>query len=103
MSDPSRLSYEASHPTVAEHCDLEAGFAAGCTDVLTFGQGEGRAAGTEEVRKAGFGEAVRRYRITYPCSRCGQLIALEVLPPQRSSIGDTISARRWVLVRLPTS
>ena len=37
-----------------------------------------RIAGVEEGRKAGFAEAVRRYRITYPCKRCGKLMVATV-------------------------
>jgi hypothetical protein len=128
---PSRLRYEASHPTVAVHCDVEtkarlvalrdatglplgalvkqalsvlesdleaarqAGFAAGFADGRRVGEVAGRAAGVEEGRKAGFAEAVRRYRITYPCSRCGKLIALAVGSEAADDAREAITDAGW--------
>jgi flagellar biosynthesis/type III secretory pathway protein FliH len=105
---PSRLRYEAAHPTVAVHCDAEtkarlvalreatdlslgslvkqalgvlerdvgaarsAGAAQGREAGRRSGLAEGRLAGREEGRQAGFAEARRRYRITYPCAKCGK-------------------------------
>lgn len=124
---PSRLRYEATHPTVAVHCDLETkarlialrdetglslgelvkralgllerdvesarrdGFNKGLVEGRRAGREEGRTAGLEEGRKAGFAEAVRRYRITYPCGKCGKLMAVTV------GSGDANAARQAVI------
>jgi hypothetical protein len=132
---PSRLRYEAAHPTVAVHCDLETkarlialrdvaglslgelvkqalellerdvesarrdgfnkglleGPRAGREEGRTAGLEEGRTAGLEEGRKAGFAEAVRSYRIAYPCASCGKLMAMKV------GSGDAAAARQAVI------
>ena len=128
---PSRLRYDAAHPTVAVHCDLETkarlialrdatglslgelvkqalellerdvesarrdGFNKGLVEGRRAGREEGRTAGLEEGRKAGFAEAVRRYRITYPCGRCGKLIAVEVGSEEASEARQALIDARW--------
>jgi hypothetical protein len=128
---PSRLRYEASHPTVAVHCDVEtkarlvalreatglplgvlvkqaltlleadleaarrAGFAAGLAQGRRVGELAGRAAGGEESRKAGFAEAVRRYRITYPCATCGKLIAVTIGSPDAKAAREALIEAGW--------
>jgi hypothetical protein len=128
---PSRLRYEAAHPTVAVHCALETkarlialrdatglslgelvkqalgllerdvesarqeGFNKGLVEGRRAGREEGRTAGVAEGRKAGFAEAVHRYRITYPCSRCGKLIAVDVGSVDAKAARQALIDARW--------
>jgi hypothetical protein len=152
---PSRLRYEAAHPTVGVHCDVETkarlvalrdatglslgalvkqalgvlerdvdtarrigrrqglvegrragrdlGRTVGFEEGRRAGRDEGLTAGFEEGREAGFADAVRRYRITYPCNMCGKLLAVEVGSEVANQARQALINARWAHRECPSA
>lgn len=111
-SPPSRIKYEQSHPTVS--CRVSRDFydrlleakveGNSFADILKLGLGElevrvkkleeARKQGRDEGYKKGFTEASLCYKVTYPCSVCGEVI--EVTSQQeKQAISEFMQERGW--------
>jgi hypothetical protein len=79
----------------------QSGFAAGLADGRRAGELAGRAAGIEEGRKAGYTSAVRRYRITFPCPKCGKLMPVVVGSDQAADARAALVESEWEHTQCP--
>jgi len=88
---PSRVRYEESHPTVSCRVSMEVydrleevKYTEGLSfaDILKIGLGitepiaKHNALVNSRYRKAGYAEAERLYKVTFPCPGCGQVITV---------------------------
>ena len=110
---PSRARYEQSHPTVscrvpkdvydrltrAKQADRKS-----FTDILKVGlglvelgvkkQAEARKKGYDEGYKKGYADATILYKVTYHCSKCGQVIEIQN-PNTKQAIDEYMREKGW--------
>lgn len=110
---PSRVRYEQSHPTVSCRVSKEMydrltlakqaegkSFAA----ILKLGLGiieegvkkqvEVRKKGWNEGYKKGYADAMNRYKVTYHCAKCGQLMEVQH-PNEKQAIDEYMKEKGW--------
>ncbi len=110
---PSRVRYEQSHPTVscrvpkdiydrltkAKQADSKS-----FTDILKVGlglvelgvkkQAEAIKKGYDEGYKKGYGDATTLYKVTYHCSKCGQIMYVQY-PNEKEAINKYMTESGW--------
>ena len=109
---PSRIKYERDHPTVSCRVSrdiydrLVEAKAEGNSfaDILKLGLGklevqlkkvgEARKQGWDEGYKKGYADAALRYKVSYPCSICGQIIEVTT-PQEKQAINECMRQRGW--------
>ena len=116
---PSRIKYEQSHPTVScrvsrEIYDrlVEAKEVEGKSfaDILKLGLGkaersankliEAKMQSWSEGHKKGFDEAALKYKVTYHCSKCGQIMEVQH-PNEKETIDELMRKAGWAHQQCP--
>lgn len=102
---PSRIKYEQNNPTVSARVPgktrdklntaLEtAGMSLSDALKVLAGELEIKVKPLQEARKAGYEEAQKLYRVTYPCYKCGgQLVITD--PEAKAAAGILMTRHGW--------
>ena len=110
---PSRIKYEQGHPTVScrvpreiydRLCEAKEVEGNSFADILKLGLGklevrvkklgEDRKQGWDEGYKKGFADAKLRYKVSYRCSVCGQLMEV-TSTKEKEAISEYMRERGW--------